>query len=140
MNLNEFIHWLYQNKEWVFSGIGVFLIGGTITIFLALYRKQQTVQPRSRLNNKLNTTLLKGTIHFAFRGTVREQQVFYPVPFKAVPYLRVQFIDGHFDDLEITEQRLDGFRIRVGGGVSHTVGRDIEMKWEAEGIIATSET
>jgi hypothetical protein len=41
------MNWLIENKEWVFSGIGVFIIGGIIAIFKKS-KKKKTLQMKQR--------------------------------------------------------------------------------------------
>jgi len=45
------MEWIVDNKEWFFSGVGVFILGLIITFFSWLFRKKQ------KLDNKTNVSM-----------------------------------------------------------------------------------
>ncbi len=47
------MEWIWNNKEWVFSGIGVFIIGLIITLFIKKNSKKITQKQKSG-NNSTN--------------------------------------------------------------------------------------
>lgn len=46
------MHWLLENKEWIFSGIGVFAISAIVAIFV--HKKGSIIQNQKSGNNSKN--------------------------------------------------------------------------------------
>lgn len=47
--------WIIENKEWLFSGVGVIIIGAIISYFW----KKKTKSKRSHVDNSINQTIGK---------------------------------------------------------------------------------
>lgn len=47
----EWIDWLFKNKEWVFSGIGIFVITATVSIIKFIFRKKEKTTTIIKQNN-----------------------------------------------------------------------------------------
>jgi hypothetical protein len=52
--LKTALDWLQHNKEWIFSGIGVAVMGGIVTVFLSLRARIST---RARNSLRVNLTI-----------------------------------------------------------------------------------
>ena len=46
------MEWLTNNKEWFFSGVGVFILGLIITFFSWLFRKKQKSENNTNVSMK----------------------------------------------------------------------------------------
>lgn len=92
------------------------------------------------------TAALLGYPFFAGAAAVTEQtgeirvtafgpyEVFYPEPFLSPPTLTLPPTSGQSEDLQVVEQRSDGFKVQIGLGTTHGA----VVKWRAVGRVSRS--
>jgi len=132
-------HWILENKEWLFSGLGIFVI----TSAWAFYRFS------NRLSDPTGKqTSFTGDHKWSYEDRVHKTEIFYPQPFKYTPNLNLVFPDKHFAPrgrridgpqegvrepiYKLIEQRQDGFVIEIC-----SLGQyGPSFKWKAQGIVS----
>ena len=116
----KMIEWLLENKEWIFSGIGVVFLSGSLK---ALYK----LNNRKKINKGL--TVFEGNHEWSWKKNEYVIDIYYPEPFDSMPNLTLDFPKKEDSNLitmrdgiwrnygknlpkpiyTISEQRSDGF-------------------------------
>lgn len=99
------INWMLENKEWLFSGMGVFLLSLIIQVVRVLKKRTKLKEGRK---------IFSGEHGRSWNCTQHTIEVFYPEPFDTVPYLIIQFPKE--EDSEIIVNR---------DGLWHNYGRNL---------------
>lgn len=73
-----------------------------------------------------------GELAFSIDQKLTEYDVYYSVPFLTTPNLTWRFENGQIQNVDIIEQRKDGFKVHFGGYKSG--GQKIMFIWKAEGV------
>ncbi len=119
------LQYLKDNKQWIFSGVGVstlLLLGGTVIHFIRMPQDAVTTEGAPGLITEREILEVPKLGDF---------EVFYPKPFTSIPNLTFNKKIGNVyiaSEYEVLEQRKDGFKIRM---LSIADGRAIE--WIAIG-------
>lgn len=118
------IEWLLDNKQWLFSGIGVLFLSGLLEIIRKLNK-------RKNVDNGL--TIFKGKHAWSWKKKEYLTKIYYPEPFDNIPNLTLDFPKKEDSNLIvmqegiwknyghnlpkphyiIPEQRPDGFVIEI---------------------------
>ncbi len=68
--MDIFINYLIKNKEWIFSGLGIFVIGGIISLIKILinHRKKATQKSMQQINKDNSSGTQIGIQNNYYRG------------------------------------------------------------------------
>jgi hypothetical protein len=127
----SFFNYILENKQWIFSGIGVSVLIFIVATVRYLVGRLNSVQEPSK-TQKSSGTVQTGSFVIDV-GAHDVMEIFYPTPFKSPPYLKVWCSSGGIG-LQIKDQRSDGFLLEpYGSGWGSHAG--ITVVWEAQGCV-----
>ena len=139
MSTSLIFHWILENKEWLFSGLGILVITSAWAFYRFLNRPSAPAYKK---------TYFTGDHKWSYEDRTHNIEIFYPQPFKYKPNLILHFPDKHFAPrgtrfdhpqkgarepiYKLIEQRQDGFIIEIC-----SLGQyGPSLKWKAQGIVS----
>ncbi len=116
--------WLRENKEWFFSGAGLFIL--TVLFYFSKWFRRKINRHRS---TEAGTLMVSGEYRWAKNDLPHKTEIFYPQPFIFIPNLLISFPEkksrprvrhydvgspqDHLPTYNLIQQRNDGFIIEI---------------------------